>query len=290
MRWGQQRQRNAVNNNSSTMLAMTQVQCRQNASTTPANASAVLAGPSKANSATMPAQRQQQEQLDAGNDASAMQARTPEQRKKKCHCCLGQTIEGQIALGRQPGTATRPQATTMSATMTPHRQRVTTASWLARCQFVMLAATRVCQRQGRQHDKGNNAGATLAMTMPRCWQWRQRVLRLLRDGADASLQCWRQRKGNGGNNASATRAKASTQQGQWWRRNAGNKDNSTKLAMMPVQCRQNASATLANTSAALAGPSKVNSAAMLVQCRWQGQLEAGNAASAMQARTPAQHR
>jgi hypothetical protein len=32
---------------------------------------------SKANLATMPAQRQQQGQLDAGNDSSAMRARTP---------------------------------------------------------------------------------------------------------------------------------------------------------------------------------------------------------------------
>ncbi len=49
---GQQCQHNASNNNSSRMLAMTPVQCGQNASAMPAKASAVPAGPSKANSAT----------------------------------------------------------------------------------------------------------------------------------------------------------------------------------------------------------------------------------------------
>jgi hypothetical protein len=48
----------------------------------------------------MPAQRRQQGQLDAGNDASAMQARTPAQRQKKRHHCLGQTVKGQIAVGQ----------------------------------------------------------------------------------------------------------------------------------------------------------------------------------------------
>jgi hypothetical protein len=81
------------------MLAMTLAQCRQNATATPANASTAPAGLSKANLATTPAQHRQQEQLNAGNDASAMQVRTPAQRQKNRHCCLGQTVEGQIAVG-----------------------------------------------------------------------------------------------------------------------------------------------------------------------------------------------
>jgi hypothetical protein len=111
---------------------------------------------------------------------------------------------------------------------------------------------------------------------------------LLRDWAGASLQCWWQRECNKGNNTSATRAKAPTWQRHWHWHNAGNKDNSTMLAMTPAQCGWNASATPANASAAPAGPLKANLVTMLVQCRWQGQLDAGNDASAMRARTPAQ--
>jgi hypothetical protein len=48
----------------------------------PANASTAPAGLSKANLATTPVQCRQQGQLDAGDDASAMRARTPAQRKK----------------------------------------------------------------------------------------------------------------------------------------------------------------------------------------------------------------
>jgi hypothetical protein len=133
---------NAGNNNNSTMLAMTPAGCRQNASAMLANAIAALAGPLKANSATMPAQRRQQGQLDAGNmpvqckqghqhntEKTPLLTRPDHQRP---NCC-----------GPMSGTAMRPQVTMMSATTTPHRQRVATASRLFRCQFMMLAATRV---------------------------------------------------------------------------------------------------------------------------------------------------
>jgi hypothetical protein len=79
---------------------------------------------------------------------------------------------------------------------------------------VPRAATPARQGQRHPHDKGNNASTTLATSTARCWQGRQRVLQLLHDWADASLQYWWQCKGNKGNNASATRAKAPTQQGQ----------------------------------------------------------------------------
>jgi hypothetical protein len=102
---------------------------------------------------------------------------------------------------------------------------------------VPRVATPAQQGQKRLHDKGNNAGATPAMSTARCWQGRQRMPRLLHDWADASLQCWRQHKGNKGNNASATRAKAPTRQGQWCRRIAGNND-SAMLVMTPAQCGQ----------------------------------------------------
>ncbi len=55
------------------------------------------------------------------------------------------------------------------------------------------------------------------------------------------------------------------------------------LAMTPVQCRQNTSAMLANASTAPAGPLKANSTTTLVQHQQQGQLDAGNDVSAMQA-------
>jgi hypothetical protein len=127
-----------------------------------------------------------------------------------------------------------------------------------------------------------------ATTMAQYWQWRQRVLRLLRDWADASLQCWRQCKGNKGNDASATRAKVPMQWGQWCWRNASNKDDSTRLAMTPAQCGQNASTMPANASVAPAGPLKANSATTPAQSRQQGQFDAGNDTSAMRAKTPAQ--
>jgi hypothetical protein len=96
MHRGQQRRCNASNNNSSTMLVMMPAQCGQNASAKPANASAVPAEPSKANSATTPVQRRQQGQLDAGNDTRAMQARTPAQRQKNAIAALARQSKAKL--------------------------------------------------------------------------------------------------------------------------------------------------------------------------------------------------
>ncbi len=75
---------------------MMPAQCGQNASAMPANASAVPAGPSKANLTTMPAQHQQQGQLDAGNDASAMRARTPAQCQKNTIAALARPLKAKL--------------------------------------------------------------------------------------------------------------------------------------------------------------------------------------------------
>jgi hypothetical protein len=93
---GQQRQRKAGNDDDSTMLAMTPAQCGQNASAMPANASAVPARPLKANLATTPAQRWQQGQLDAGNDASAMQVRMPAPRQKNAIAALARLLKEKL--------------------------------------------------------------------------------------------------------------------------------------------------------------------------------------------------
>jgi hypothetical protein len=95
---GQQRRRNASDKDNSTLLAMTPSRCGQNASTTQANASTAPA--LKANLATTLAQHWQQGQLDAGNDASARQ-QGHQCNAKKRHCCLGQTVKGQTAVGRR---------------------------------------------------------------------------------------------------------------------------------------------------------------------------------------------
>jgi hypothetical protein len=88
MRQGGQCRRNTSNDNSSKIMAMTPPQCKRNTSAMPANTSTVPAGPSKANLATTPTQCWQQGKLDAGDDASVMRVRTPEQcRNKKNYCC-----------------------------------------------------------------------------------------------------------------------------------------------------------------------------------------------------------
>jgi hypothetical protein len=295
MRQGQQRRCNAGNNDSSTMLVMTPAQCRQNASATLANASAVPAGPSKANLATMPAQRRQWGQLDAGNDASAMWVRTPMQCQKNAIAALARPSKAKLLWAdagySNKATGDGVERNNDASPATCHDCIM--IGWVPVCDAggnagVLRAATPAQQGQRRPHDKGNNAGAMPATTMARCWQWRQRVSQLRRDWEDASLRCWQQCKDNKGNNVSATRAKAPMQQGQWRQRNAGNKDDSTVLAMMPAQCGQNASAMPANASAAPAGPSKANSATTPVQRQQQGQLDTGNDASAMRASTPAQ--
>jgi hypothetical protein len=216
MRQGRQRQRNASNDGSSTMLAMTPVQCRQNASATLANTSAVPARPLKANSATMPAQRRQQGQLDAGNDASAMRARTPVQpRKKNAIAALARPLKAKL-LWADAGYSNEATGNDV--------ERDNNASPTTCCDCVMtgqmpvhdagggMGVSRVATpaRHGQRcpRNKGDNAGATLATSTAQCWRLRQHVSRLLRDWADASLRCWRQHKGDKSNNASATGAKA----------------------------------------------------------------------------------
>jgi hypothetical protein len=76
---------------------------------------------------------------------------------------------------------------------------------------VPRAAMPAQQGQRRLRDKGNDASATPATSMARCWQGRQCVSQLLRDWADASLRCWRQCKGDKGNDASTTRETVPTQ-------------------------------------------------------------------------------
>jgi hypothetical protein len=288
--------------------------------------------------ATRTAWRWQWRQCNVGKDTSAT--------LKKCHHCLDQTVEGQIAVGQrrvqQQGHGQQWWAWQQCLTGDVLRLRhdwLYASSWCwwqqpskakslwakagysnkatgndderdnnalpaTCCDCVMTgcmpvhdaggntgvlrAAMPAQQRWRHPCKKGNDAGTTPATTMVRCWQWCQHVLQLRCDWADASSQCWRQCKDNEGNNASATRAKVPTRWWQWCRCNASNKDNSTMLAMTPAQCGQNASATPANASAAPAGPSKAISATTPVQRRQQGQLEAGNNASAMRARTPAQ--
>jgi hypothetical protein len=53
---------------------------------------------------------------------------------------------------------------------------------------VPRAAMLALQGQRRLHDKGKNASTTPATSTARCWQGRQRVLRLIHDWADASLR------------------------------------------------------------------------------------------------------
>jgi hypothetical protein len=124
---------------------------------------------------------------------------------------------------------------------------------------VPRAATLVQQGQTHPRNKGNDAVATLATTMVQCWQWCQRVLWLLCDWGDASLQCWWQRKGDKGNNASTMRAKVPTQWGQWCRHNAGNNDRAM-LVMTPVQYGQGRQHNAGkDTNAASDGPSEAKS-------------------------------
>jgi hypothetical protein len=120
-------------------------------------------------------------------------------------------------------------------------------------------ATPAQQGQWRPRGKGNNASATLATTMARCWQWCQRVSQLLRGWTDVSLRCWQWRKGVKGNNASMTRTKVPTRQGQWCRRNAGN-NASAMLVMTLAQCGQGCQHDASkDTNAASAGPSEAKS-------------------------------
>ncbi len=202
------------------MLVMTPARCGQNTSLTPANASTAPAGPLKVNLTTTPAQRQQQGQFDSGNDASAMRARTPAQRQKYAIAALARLSKAKLlwanagysngATGNNIEHDNNASPMMCCGCIMTGQMPVHDAGGNA---GVLRAATPAGQGQRRPRNEGNNAGATPATTMARCWQWRQRVSRLLRDWTEASLQCW-QRKGDKGNNASATRTKAPMQQGQ----------------------------------------------------------------------------
>ncbi len=159
------------------MLAMTPAQCGQNASTTRANASTVLAGPLKANLATTPAQCRQQGELDAGNDASAMWARTLAQRQKNAIAALARPLKAKLlwANARYSDKATdnndernndASPATCRDCVMTG-RMPICDAGSNA---GVPRAAMPAQQGQRRPRNEGNNAGAMLATTMARCWQ------------------------------------------------------------------------------------------------------------------------
>ncbi len=158
------------------MLAMTPVRCRQNTSATPTNASVAPAGPSKANSATTLAQCQQQGQLDAGNDASAMQARTPAQRQKNAIAASARPSKAKV-LWADAGYSNEATGNNVE------RNNDTSPTTCRNC--VMTGQMPVCDAGGNRgvsraampaqqgqrcpRDKGNNAGAMLATTMAQCW-------------------------------------------------------------------------------------------------------------------------
>jgi hypothetical protein len=186
--------------------------------------------------------------------------------KKNRHCCLGQTVEGQIAVGdarysdeargddNEHNNNASP-ATCRDCVMTGQMPVHDAGGNMG----VTRATTPVQWGQRRPRNKGNNAGAMPEKLTARCWWWRQRVLQLLCDWADASLWCWRQQEGDESNNASVTRAKAATQQRRWRQCNAGN-NNSAMLTMTPAQCGQGCQYNASkNANAALAGPSKAKS-------------------------------
>jgi hypothetical protein len=240
--------------------------CGRNASTTPANANAALAEPSKANLATMLAQRWQRGQLDAGDDASMMRVRTPAQHWKNAIASLARPLKAKLlwadagysnkATGNDNERDNNTSPATCCDCIMTGQMPVHDAGSNVGVTRAMMSAR---QGQRRPRDKGNNAGATLAKTTVHCWRWRQHVSRLLRDWADASLRCWQRQEGNKGNNASTTRAKAPAQQQGWRQRNAGN-NNSAMLAMTPAQCGQGSQHNAGkDANAELAGPSKAKS-------------------------------
>jgi hypothetical protein len=174
---GQQRRRNAGNNDSSTMLAMTPTQCGKNTSATPANTNAVPDGPLKANLATTPAQRRQQGQLDTGKDASVMRARTPAQRQRNAIAALARPLKAKLlranagysdkATGKDDERNNNASPAMCHNCVMSGRMPVHDAGGNA---GVPRVATPAQQGQRRPHDEGDNARATPATTMAQCWQ------------------------------------------------------------------------------------------------------------------------
>jgi hypothetical protein len=236
-RQGQQRWHNTSNNNSSTMLARTPAQCGQNASATPANASAVPAGPWKANLATTLAQRWQQGQLDPSNDASAMRARTPAQRQKNTIAALARLSKAKL-LWAEAGYSNEATG--------DDNERNNDASLTTCCNSVMIgwvpvydaggntgvprAAMPAWQGQRRPCNKGDDAGATPATTMAQCWH-----------DASACRNCVVTRQTqvcNAGSNAKMTRATMPAQQGQKRPCNKGNNPGAMPATRTTVRCWQ----------------------------------------------------
>ena len=160
------------------MLARMRAQCGQNASTTLANASAAPAGPSKANLATTLVQYWQQEKLDAGNDASAMRERTPVQHQKNAIAAFLPDCQRPKLLWADAGYSNKATENDV--------EHDKDASPRTCCDCVMTGQMPVCDaggnagalrvatpaQHGQRHlrNKGNNAGATPATSIARCWQ------------------------------------------------------------------------------------------------------------------------
>jgi hypothetical protein len=120
----------------------------------PANISTAPAGPSKANSATMLAQRQQQGQLDAGNDAGAMRARTPAQNQKNAIAALARPSNAK-SLWANAGYSNKATGNSNECN--------NNASLAICCDCIMTGQMPFCDADG-------NAGVTRAATPVQHWQ------------------------------------------------------------------------------------------------------------------------
>ncbi len=187
------------------MLAMMPARCRQNTSVMPANASAALAGPLKANSATRLAQHWQQGQLDAGNDASAMLAKTPAQRQKNAIAALARPLKAE-SLWADAGYSNK--------AMGDDVERNNNALPTTCCNCIMTGQMPVCDAGGNvgmpkwqcQRNMGKDTRTTRG-TMPALHRQHQR--RDAGDDASACCNCFvtgQTPVRDAGGNAGATRA------------------------------------------------------------------------------------
>jgi hypothetical protein len=213
------------------VLAMTPARCGQNASTTPANASTAPARPLKANSAIMLVQHWQQGQLDAGNDASAMRARTPAQRHKNAIAALARPSKAKSlwADARYSNKATGNDV--------EHNNNALPTM------CVMTGQMPVCDAGGnagvprwqRQHDIGKDTRTTRGMMPVLRWQRQQR------DAGDDASKCrncfvtGQTPVCDAGSNAKATRATMPARRGQKCPCNKGN-DVGATASTMTAQC------------------------------------------------------
>jgi hypothetical protein len=200
----------------------------------PANASAALAGPLKANSATMLAQHWQQGQLDAGNNASAMWARTPAQRQKTAIPALARPSKAELLWA---------DAGYSDEAMGDDVERDNEASPTTCRDCVMTGQMPVC-------DAGSNTG------VPR-WQRQRNMGKDTRTTRGTMLALRRQRQWrDAGNDASACCNCIVT--GQTLVRDAGGNSKAMR-AMMPAQRRQKRPRDKGNDAGATA-------ATMTAQC------------------------